>query len=212
MELQGKIINFMGDSITEGCGTTEWEVNRFSSIIEREFGLCKANNYGICATCIAVRHVPSPIERENRSFCTRVDEMDENADAVVVFGGTNDFGHGDADIGSFEDRTTDTFYGSCHTLMLNLINRYPGKQIVFITPLHREYEINLKGQPLELFVNIIKEVAKYYSIPVLDLYAESGIQPCVPIIKERFCPDGLHPNDAGHIILADKISKFLLRL
>lgn len=53
-------------------------------------------------------------------FCGRLDEMDKNADAVVVFGGTNDYGHGDAPFGLFTDRTDETFYGACHTLMSEL--------------------------------------------------------------------------------------------
>ena len=61
-------------------------------------------------------------------------------------------------------------------------------------------------------VDIIKEVAEYYALPVLDLYSVSGIQPCVPILKEKYCPDGLHPNDAGHIKLKNRILEFLKAL
>ena len=35
--------------------------------------------------------------------------MDSDADVVVVFGGTNDFGHGDAKLGTFESRDPYTF-------------------------------------------------------------------------------------------------------
>ena len=132
----------------------------------------------------------------------------------MVFGGTNDFGHGDAPIGDVSDKTPDTFYGACHYLMSGLINKYPESKIVFMTPLHRVSEgtPNVNGAVLEDYVNIIKKVAAYYSIPVLDLWSVSGIQPCVPIIKEKYCPDGLHPNDAGHEKLADVIGSFLSNL
>ena len=43
----------------------------------------------------------------------------------------------------------------------------------------------------------------------MDLYAMSGLQPNVPVIKEKFCPDGLHPNDAGHAIIASRLKGFL---
>ena len=43
--------------------------------------------------------------------------------------GTNDFGHGDAPLGSFSDRTPYTFYGACHLLMESLINKYPASTI-----------------------------------------------------------------------------------
>ncbi|MBQ9393273.1 MAG: SGNH/GDSL hydrolase family protein, partial [Oscillospiraceae bacterium] len=65
---------------------------------------------------------------------------------------------------------------------------------------------------LRPFVDAIREVAEYYALPVLDLYAMSGLQPCVPTIMERYVPDGLHPNDAGHEILARRIGAFLSAL
>lgn len=211
MELKGKIINFLGDSITEGCGTTGVD-KRFTNIIETNYGLCKANNYGIGGTRFAKQRTPSADPQWDEDFCSRADAMDDKADIIVVFGGSNDYGHGDAPIGAFTDRTSDTFYGACHVLMDKLLNKYPGKPIVFLTPLHREDEEKPNGEQLVQYVDIIKEVARYYALPILDLYAESGIQPRVPIIKEKFCPDGLHPNDEGHSLLADKIAKYLINM
>ena len=211
MELQGKIINFLGDSITEGCGTTGIE-KRFTEIIQKNHNLCKANNYGIGGTRFARKRVPSENPKWDEDFCSRVEGMDENADIIVVFGGTNDFGHGDAPIGAFEDKTNDTFYGACRVLMESLLNKYPGKPIIFLTPLHREDEEKPNGEKLAQYVDIIKETARYYALPVCDLYAESGIQPRLPVIKEKFFPDGLHPNDAGHLILAQKIAGYLIKL
>ncbi|UKI35644.1 MAG: SGNH/GDSL hydrolase family protein [Clostridiales bacterium] len=69
----------------------------------------------------------------------------KNADAVVVFGGTNDFGHGDAPIGSFDDRTPDTFYGACHDLFTRLVEKFSDVPIVVVTPLHRTNEDNPRG-------------------------------------------------------------------
>ena len=54
-------------------------------------------------------------------------------------------------------------------------------------------------------MDALRRTAEYYSLPVLDLYATSGLQPKVPVIQEMYVPDGLHPNSAGHRILADKI-------
>jgi type III restriction enzyme len=66
--------------------------------------------------------------------------------------------------------------------------------------------------PLSTYVKIIKEVAEYYSLPVLDMWAVSGIQPRVPVIKQKYCPDGLHPNDAGHALMAKRLEGFLRSL
>ena len=211
MQLEGKIINFLGDSITQGVGVENIE-NVYLNRIKNEFSLKKANNYGISGTRFARQNVPSEVPSFDQDFCSRVDSMDPDADVIVVFGGTNDYGHGDAPIGEPGDRTCDTFWGACHELMSKLVTRYPGKPIVIMTPLHRltEDEPNsVTGLVLEDYVNIICEVAGWYSLPVLDLNAESGLQPRVSVIQEKFVPDGLHPNDAGHEIIARCLAQFL---
>ena len=91
MKLEGLKINFLGDSITEGCGTS-CEAARFTKLIETEQKLAVMRNYGIGGTRIARQHSVSANTRWDRDFCSRVAEMDPDADAVVVFGGTNDFG------------------------------------------------------------------------------------------------------------------------
>lgn len=218
MELKNAKINFLGDSITEGHGTSS-EEKRFTNLLAAQYDIL-ARNYGIGGTRIANQSVPSVEPRWDLDFVSRVEEMDPDADAVVVFGGTNDFGHGDAPIGQMSDRTNDTFYGGLHVLYESLITKYPEAKIVVLTPLHRCNEDNLRGDGnkeqdvavLKTYVEIIREVAEYYSLPVLDLFAASGLQPKVPVIQEKYVPDGLHPNDAGHVILAEKIGNFLKNL
>lgn len=137
----------------------------------------------------------------------------------MVFRGTNDFGHGDSTIVGFNSRDECTFYGALHILCTRLINKYPHSEIIFMTPLHRVNEnaaineIGLKHEVLlSGYVDIIKEVAGYYGLPVLDLFRTSGIQPNVDIIKEIYMPDGLHPSDAGAEKIAKRLYNFLLSL
>ena len=213
MELKGTKINFLGDSITEGAGTSSPD-RMFTMLIEREYGaICQ--NYGIGGTRIA-RQKTATVEKWDRDFISRVPEMDADADIVVVFGGTNDFGHGDAPLGTMSDRTPYTFYGALHCLYTALTEKYPDVPVVILTPLHRLNEDSPKGDnkpapvgTLKEYVNIIREVAEYYSLPVLDLFKESGLQPKIPVIQQKYVPDGLHPNDDGNAILAHKIARFL---
>jgi lysophospholipase L1-like esterase len=213
MELKGTKINFLGDSITEGAGTSSHD-KMFTMLIEREYGaICQ--NYGIGGTRIARQKTPTE-EKWDRDFISRVPEMDNDADIVVVFGGTNDFGHGDAPLGTMDDRTPYTFYGALHCLYTALTEKYPDVPVVILTPLHRLNEDSPKGDnkpapvgTLKEYVNIIREVAEYYSLPVLDLFKESGLQPKIPVIQQKYVPDGLHPNDDGNAILAHKIARFL---
>ncbi|MBR3751048.1 MAG: SGNH/GDSL hydrolase family protein [Clostridia bacterium] len=213
MKIEGLKINFLGDSITQGCGVYEPE-NMFVNRIAKMGAICR--NYGLSGTRIARQHKPSEHPQLDMYFESRLEGMENDADLVLVFGGTNDMGHGDAEIGTMSDRTPDTFYGAMHSLCISLINKYPGKVIAFMTPLHCWYEDNDracgKAGHLIDYVNAEREVAQYYSLPVLDLYACSGLQCAVPVIKEKYVPDGLHPNDDGHAILAARIAAFIKSL
>ena len=216
MELKGAVINILGDSITEGVGAS-CEEKRYADVFARMFG-AKVNNYGVSGSRF-VRQRVNTGEPHERDFCLRAQEMDERADAVVVFGCTNDFGHGDAPIGCFEDRTPDTFYGACHYLMSFLLDRYCGKPIVFLSPLHRLEEDDPAGDgtgrklevraTLAQYRDILLQVAAYYGLPVLDLYAVSGMQPRHETCRARLMPDGLHPSDEGHAIIARMLGNFL---
>lgn len=217
MELKGKKINFLGDSITEGVGTSS-EDKIFMNRIKSLEGLSEARNYGIGGTRFAYQngsggYSEGVFKDVDGCFCNRFDKMDIDADCVVVFGGTNDFGHGDAPIGNMSDRTPDTFYGACHYLFSGLIKRYLGKPIVIMTPVHRLNENTpaSKKSPVTLldYVKVIREVAEYYGLYLLDLYASCPLQAKIPEVMERYMPDGLHPNDAGHEMIARQLSCFL---
>lgn len=218
MELKDKKIAFLGDSITQGCSASKPD-NFYWNLVAKETGAI-SYGYGIGGTRIAPQRTPSEDPMCDKYFLSRVDEMIPDADVIVVFGGTNDFGHGDAPFGELHDRGEETFCGAVHTLLQKLITRYPHSQIVMMTPLHREDEERLdygdQGKPrqarLEEYVNAIIAISGYYGVPVLDLFRVSGMQPAVPFLKELLNPDGLHPNDAGHRKIADRLIGFLRTL
>ncbi len=177
MELQGKKILFLGDSITEGHGTSAPE-HIYWNVVEQLTGAaCKG--YGIGGTRIARQQKPSECETADRYFGSRVAEMDPEADIVMVLGGTNDYGHGDAPLGHPADRTPDTFYGAMHDLCRQLIEKYPTAVIVFMTPTHRLDEERLVNEwgvrnvaTLGTYAQVIREVAGVRSA------AHQRYQPC----------------------------------
>lgn len=243
MILEGKKINFLGDSISFGFGLLDLpelpedfdpaamapEDNpllgidpdslegSFVNNLRDECKLAAARNYGVCGSRIARQHDDGRFDMFPDTFCDRAARMDPDADIVVVFGGTNDYGHGNAPFGSFDDRDDSTFCGALHVLFRKLIGKYPAAEIVICTPLHRIDEDDplgdgsklVPGKPLIEYVKAIRRAAEYYSLPLLDLYACSGLQPNVPVIAEKYCPDGLHPNKAGYVILTRRIRRFL---
>ena len=160
------IINFLGDSITEGCLATRYEksfVPLLGDILK-----CRVNQCGIGGSRIAKQIHPSLNPAWDLYFGSRVEELDPNADLTFVFGGTNDYGHGDAPIGKSGDKSPNTFYGAVDYLVNELLKKYKKEQIIFILPLYRINEDNPYGDglrdkptlPLQGYRNIISEIVK----------------------------------------------------
>ena len=212
---KNKKVVFLGDSITAGACATTAE-NRYTNVFAALSG-ADVFAYGICGTRIARQIKPSYNSEFDRYFASRIDDMVPAADYVFVFGGTNDFGHGDAPLGRFGDTSPETFYGAVYDLLYKLKNKYPNGEIVLITPLHRLSEndaVNEWGYPVKKTLAEVvaaeKETAKKFSVSVIDLYGERDLY------REKdengnafFVADGLHPNDEGHRLIAEIIYRFL---
>ena len=217
MELENKKILFLGDSITEGVGVSTPDKLYWKRF---ENDGCQVYGYGISGTRIA-RQVSLHIYPyvDDNYFVTRLPQMQDSADVVVVFGGTNDFGHGDAALGSMNDRTDDTFYGATHNLFISLQKKYPNATIVLMTPLHRlnenryynDLNIRTVGN-LKTYRDILVEVAQFHKIPVLDLYNLCPINPEMEGHMQQYIPDGLHPNDEGHELIYQMLRDLLKNL
>ena len=217
MDLKGKIIDFLGDSITEGVGVEDIAANRFDNALRALAGLRAARNYGVSGSRLAHQRRPSEMPRFDLCFCGRAFDMDRDAAVIVVFGGTNDYGHGDAPFGAPSDRTPATYCGAVNYLMDMLRTEYPRAVPVFLTPARREGDAlpstGAPGvpdkRPLVAYVDYMLEAAAARNIAVLDLYRKLPVDPNLPGDRERYAPDGLHLNDAGHRLLAERLRDFL---
>ena len=222
MNVQGYTINFLGDSITEGAGVTDIPNNRYDNRLVKMLGLAKANNYGVGGSRLAHQSRPSEKPRYDLCFCGRAYDMDKTADMVIVYGGVNDYIHGDAPFGESGDPLPDTYCGAVYFLMNFLRTTYGDKPIIFLTParcflrnhvddLHPSNHAakRIPGKPLLAYADVITETAKQFGIYVMDLYHDLGIDPHDPAQFEAYTTDGLHLNDAGHQILAEKLKAFI---
>ena len=224
MELKGKVIDFLGDSITEGVGVSDIENCRYDNVIHKTYGLAEHYNYGIGGTRLAHQQRPSETPRYDLCFCGRAYMMNRKADMVVVYGGVNDYIHGDAYFGTMEDKTPETFCGAVYFLMKLLRELYPDKPIVFMTPAHMYFkgvsdkEVSPRpmkkpdAKPLQAYVDVIKARGEEFQIPVLDLFENLGIDPNNVSDREKYTVDGLHFNDAGQAFLARALGEFLTAL
>lgn len=203
-------INFLGDSITEGAGASDL-AHSYPHLVSAYFH-AQENNFGVGGSRIAPQRTPSAEPRWDEYFMLRAVKMPKDADFTFVFGGTNDFGHGDAPLGQPGDRGEDTFCGALGQLCDYLEENFPKDKLCFILPLHRENEENVFGDgqkevaggALSRYVDAIVEILGARGIEWLDLRA------LIPFSSlKELTTDGLHPNDAGHQLLADALCNYL---
>ena len=225
MNIQGFKVNFLGDSITEGVGVSDIPSNRYDNRLKVLCQLSAVNNYGVSGTRLAHQIRASETPRFDLCFCGRVYNMDTSADMVIVYGGVNDYIHGDAPFGEMGDTTPATFCGGVYFLMKYLKENYPDKPIIFLTParMFLRHEVTdlqpstharkwTPGKELAAYVDVILETGKQFGIPVLDLYRNLGLDPHDEAVFQAYTMDGLHFNDAGHGVLAQCIKDFIDKL
>ncbi len=223
MELKGKIIAFLGDSITEGA-TLHDAANRYDNALARRCGLERVYNMGVGGTRLAHQRVPSDKPRHDLCFCGRAYDIPEDAQVIVVYGGINDYRHGDAPIGRMGDSTPATFCGAVAFLMALLKTQHPQATVVFLTPqkcvregddyLHPSTNPHKLGdaQPEKYYCDVIVQTAQRFQIPVLNLYERLPVDPMDPASREKYTSDGVHLNDAGHLLLSRLLEDFLRSL
>ena len=126
-------------------------------------------------------------------------------DLIVIAGGTNDFKLnvplGTLGIIGDTNFDTNTFYGALRDSIEHIFSQNIGVRLCLWTPLQRDDDgynvntINTAGHKLIDYVNAIKNVGEMYSIPVCDMYSNSGI---TKLTLSKYTVDGLHPNKDGY--------------
>ena len=193
------LINFLGDSITEGLKWQKKEV--YCHYLSKWLNI-RINNQGYRATKIARQ------KDDNKDFNYRLKDLDDKADFTFIFGGTNDYSLGDAELGDINSESYFTFYGALRNLVKDLLKKFDNDKICFILPLSRfdEDKVINHGN-LPQYRNIIKEICDLNKIDYLDLCDELPVPNTDG--KSEYFKDGLHPNKQGHKLIARNIIKYL---
>lgn len=121
-----------------------------------------------------------------------------------------------------------TFCGRINKVMAYLKSTFPQQQIIIMTPIHRgfarfgdknvqpdENYSNGQGLYIDAYVNVLKQAASHWAVPLIDLYSTSGLFPLADAQVQFFHnaeTDRLHPNAAGDYRLAKTIEYQLLAL
>ncbi len=202
-----------GDSITFGHKPSADGYDGMTNGVSYMTMACEAlgydlDNYSISMSTLAL---DADGNDTHQALVNRYQSMSNDADLVYIAIGSNDWfystGTGAMQLGTSDDRTNDTFYGAMHTLCAGLKAKYGAIPIVFATPIKRWIirdgssipgNLNGRSKAISEWVTAIKEVCDYYGIPVIDMYAESLLNPWLDYDRTNWVPDGTHPNKAGH--------------
>jgi lysophospholipase L1-like esterase len=140
--------------------------------------------------------------------------VDPSLECVTVFAGVNDY-RLHKPIGQLGNQDIYTFYGAYATTVERVLMANPACRLSLWTPLHRDKDgfdidmLNEVGHRLGDYAEAVRQIGQRYALPVLDLYAESGIN---RLTLPLFTNDGLHPNAAGHKRIAAMAVPFLERI
>lgn len=213
--LKGHKINVLGDSISQGINTSKSYVEDLKTVT----GADLVRNYGVAGASISQKSIDRFSWDNIEPLISSYTNMDKNADIIMIFAGVNDWVYG-RQLGDSESFDIKTFYGALNTLLTNLRSQYVGATILLVTPLQTDWTTrpangvddtsgkNVEGLYLKDYVDAIKKSASKYAVPVLDLYS-SMFYPFNKDFKDKYMTDSLHPTRAGHILLADRIGKFI---
>ncbi|ATD56926.1 hypothetical protein BTM21_03865 [Clostridium chauvoei] len=142
-------------------------------------------------------------------------EQIDNADLISIMVCMNDFG-GNTPIGSINDKTDDTFYGSIYMAIKKILEQKPDVRLMFVIPhnpgQHDNYfnKINKKNKAEQHYyyeyVDAVEKSCRYYGIPVVNLYSECGLNEFNQSYFFNSADDHVHPNKKLHDIFARIIS------
>lgn len=223
-----KRIAFLGDSITAGSGVTgTGESLPYHMRLHERFGwACYNYGYGgsgyvrsypgtegLMATGQEGMGVPMTSETiiSNNDFVNRITTVDTDVDAIVIYGGTNDWSNG---------ITLANFTSAVENVFSYAQTNFVGKQIIIATPIHRNNDTQPQfgtGGTLKEYVDIIKAACTAHGLLCIDLFSDSGLYPGNTANKNYYFKgddtgtvDGVHPNGEGHRNIANILAEKLI--
>ena len=122
-------------------------------------------------------------------------------DYLVALYGTNDWTHGVITLEEFKNLMSEAIE--------RILTKYPHIKMYFISPIYRVdgTRTNSQNKRLYDYVAAEKEVCEAFNIPFYDLYRGSNINSITA--SYYLNADGLHQNEIGNSLLAEKCYKFL---
>ena len=185
-----KTILTLGDSITAGANSI---TSKYAETLAKKLGY-KLINKGVSASTIKTNY-------------DSIKEVDlSNVDIVTIMTGTNTYGKVLGTIDDVKDDFNDnpaSFYGYLGFIADYARYMNPLLKVYFITPPQSGYPT---GTVMQSILTAFEEVGKKCSVPVIDVYGESGLLYHNEKVRKFYYRDSAHPTQLGHDIIGDFIS------
>lgn len=202
----------LGDSITNYGGDALTYVN----FLGKESFPLEGQNVGLSGSALGI---PKGVGA-NPALSERYVQIEKDADIILVYGGSNDWGQTQfpCELGVVESTDTDrsTFCGALRFLLTTLRKEYPKALVVFATPMHRNdfvwypkigkktedvFEFNRFGYSLLDYRAAAMKICEKYDCPVMDTYLHPILNPWNMDSCNKYYRDGVHLNDEGAALL-----------
>ena len=208
-----KVMLFTGDSICYGANwrptVEDYSNTGWRKIIQEKYPKSITYGYGIGGTTISKRsgRTDSILERMTKMFSEHPE-----ADYIIIEGGVNDaYNITDCPIGTISTGYSDelnenTFAGALESIFKYAQTHWIGKKIGYIVTFKVP---SAMGQfKFNEYMDIAKQICEKWSVPYCDLYNESNLNYFIQEVSDAY-GGGLHPNEAGYIIITNKIEKWM---
>ena len=200
---KGKKMAVLGDSISAVPNGTAKKV--WHQWVQELLGISSVVNYSEGGRTIARRG-------NDNNMLDHYAGMDDDADLICVFGGTNDWGMS-VPLGAINSTQGSLFAGAVKSLIEGLLDKYPAKDIVFFTPMQRAHAfLDPPPNPIPFtdYNTSLMLLCSSYSIPVYDTWHSAGISAAMSAQKAIYMADSTHPNNAGQERLGRAFASFLI--
>lgn len=198
IDLDWNHILFVGDSITLGvqAGMEEPYPINYPEIIGTLFHT-EVDNEGIGGSTIWGN---SPY-----AMCRRINNYN-SANAVFIFGGTNDWFYGNqCTLGDLNSPITFTY--DFNWLCENLAEHYSNAEIFIVIPMDPSEHMGVEPyDDFDTIRNVERTISESYGFHVIDLPAKNILSGLDSEIKEAYYSDHCHLNTQGYEILGKIIA------
>lgn len=203
---KGQVVLFQGDSITD-CGRDREDLtslaNGYAGKIANIYNtLYPDNNVIFINKGISGNRVPDLIVRYIEDF------YDVAPDFISILIGVNDVWRR---YDSNDPSTVEAFRDHYEYLLKMIKHQMPDTKIMLIEPflLHSLPDRAAWHEDLDPKIQVVREMAKEYAdfyLPMDGIFASLTASRYTP---EELAPDGVHPSDLGHSVIATEYLKAL---